>query len=136
MSPLEQFLPYLLQHPLHRAMGLREIETADGTAWFEVDIGPDTVNTADMFHGGVVYALADLAALSAALTRLPEGHFAVTHDLHVSMMRAGMRGQRARFEGRVLRMGRSLAFIQVEVSCAGEVLTRASVTKSILKSAR
>lgn len=136
MSPLDQFLPYLLQHPLHRAMGLREIHTGGGEARFEVEIGPDTVNTADMFHGGVVYALADLAALAAVLTRLDDGQFAVTHDIHVSMMRAGMRGQRAQFEARVLRSGRSVAFVEVNVTCEGALLARAAVTKSILKSER
>ena len=84
MSSLEQFLPYVVDHPLHRAMGVERIEAADGRSRIEIDVGGDMVNAAGMFLGGNVYTICDMACYAALLSELPEGHNAVTHDIHVS----------------------------------------------------
>lgn len=133
MSALERFLPHILGHPLHRALGLETIDAGQGRSRFEVLIGPDMVNVAGMFHGGIVYLLADLACFAAVLSELKDDEFAVTHDIHVSMLRAAKLGQRASFEARVLKLGRSVAFMEAQVRCGEELLARATVTKSILR---
>lgn len=133
MTARERFLPLITQHPLHRALGLQDIDAGKGRASFEVLIGADMVNVAGMFHGGIVYLLADLACFAAVLSELKDDELAVTHDLHVSMLRAAKLGQRARFEARVLKRGRALAFMEAQVYCGDDLLARATVTKSILQ---
>ena len=133
MSALEQFLPYVVGHPQHRAMGVERIEAADGRSRVEIDVAGDMVNAAGMFLGGNVYTICDMACYAALLSELPEGHNAVTHDIHVSLMRGARAGDRVVFTGRVIRRGRSVAFMEAEAHVGDEVMARATVTKSILK---
>ncbi len=133
MSALEQFLPYVVGHPQHRAMGVERIEAADGRSRVEIDVAGDMVNAAGMFLGGNVYTICDMACYAALLSELPEGHSAVTHDIHVSLMRGARAGDRVVFTGRVIRRGRSVAFMEAEARVGDEIMARATVTKSILK---
>ena len=133
MSSLEQFLPYVMDHPLHRAMGVERIEAAAGRSRIEIDVGPSMVNAAGMFLGGNVYTICDMACYAALLSELPEGENAVTHDIHVSLMRGAKAGDRVVFSGRVIRRGRSIAFLEAEARVGEDVVARATVTKSILK---
>lgn len=133
MSPLEQFLPFVTNHPLHRAMGVERIAAAEGQASTEILVGPDLVNPAGMFHGGVVYTVCDMVCFAALLSRLQPGETAATHDIHVSVMKAARLGERVLFTGRVLKHGRTLAFMEAEAHCGDTLLARATVTKSILK---
>lgn len=133
MSSLEQFLPYVMNHPLHRAMGVERIEAANGRSRIEIDVGPGMVNAAGMFLGGNVYTICDMACYAALLSELPEGENAVTHDIHVSLMRGAKAGDRVVFSGRVIRRGRSIAFLEAEARVGDDVVARATVTKSILK---
>lgn len=132
VSSLAQFLPTVIEHPLHRAMGVEAIDAADGQSRIEVSVGAGMVNAAGMFHGGIVYTLCDMACYAALLSVLPEGENAATHDLHVSLMRAARIGDRVCFSGRVIRRGRSIAFMEAEARCRDQLLARATVTKTIL----
>ena len=133
MKPLDHFLPFLLDNPLHQLMGVRSIHGADGRSSIEVEVGPDMVNAAGMFHGGIVYTLCDMACYVALLGELEEGENAATHDLHVSLMRAAQIGDTVRFTGRILRRGRSVAFLESEAHCGDQLLARATVTKTVLR---
>ncbi|MDP3859912.1 MAG: PaaI family thioesterase [Stagnimonas sp.] len=133
MSPLEQYLPMIVQHPLHQAMGVRQIDAADGKASLEVVVGAGMVNPAGMFHGGIVYTLCDMVCYAALVSQLQPGENAATHDLHVSILKAARLGETVRFEGRVLRAGRSVAFMEAVAMQGERLLARATVTKSILR---
>lgn len=133
MSPLAQYLPMIVQHPLHQAMGVRHIDAADGRANLEVVVGDGMVNPAGMFHGGIVYTLCDMVCYAALVSQLKPGENAATHDLHVSILKAARLGETVRFEGRVLRAGRSVAFMESQALLGDQLLARATVTKSILR---
>lgn len=133
MSALHQLLPALLEHPLHRAMGVERIDSANGQARIEVTVGDGTINAAGMFHGGVLYTVCDMACYAALLGELADGENAATHDIHVSVMRAARVGDRIQFVGKVIRRGRNIAFMEAEARCGDEILARAAVTKSILR---
>lgn len=133
VNAVDQLLPFVTAHPLHRAMGVRTIETAEGRSTIEVTVGSDMVNAAGMFHGGIVYTLCDMACYAALLTRLQPGENAATHDIHVSLLGAARLGERVRFTGTVLRLGRSVAFMDATAHSDERLLARATVTKSILR---
>ncbi len=133
MSATDQLLSFVIQHPLHQAMGVRSIEAADGTATIDVTVEGDMVNAAGMFHGGIVYTVCDMACYAALLTRLQPGENAATHDIHVSLMGAARRGDRVRFTATVMRQGRNLAFMEAQVHGGERLLARATVTKTILR---
>jgi len=134
-TPLDRFLPSVTQHPLHQAMGVTHIFALDGEAQMDVVVSDSTTNPAGAFHGGVVYTLCDTACYAALLSVLNEGENAVTHDIHVSMLRAARLGDRVQFSARVLKHGRSVAFMEAEARSGDQLLARATVTKSILRSA-
>lgn len=135
MSQLRQFLSLVENHPLHRFIGVETIEARDGASRIELTINQNAVNPIGVFHGGVGYMLCDMACYSALLSVLDEGQNAVTHDIHCSLMRGATLGERIVASGRVIRRGRSIAFMEAEIHCGERLLARGTVTKSILKSA-
>lgn len=132
-TPLDRFLPAVTQHPLHQAMGVTHISALNGEAQLDIVVSDTTTNPAGVFHGGVVYTLCDMACYAALLSVLNDGENAVTHDIHVSMLRAARLGDRVQFSAQVLKRGRSVAFMAAEARNGEELLARATVTKSILR---
>lgn len=120
-------------HPLHRFMGVDRIDAANGVSSIAIAVGDNTVNARGAFHGGVAYTLCDMACYAALLCELNEGENAATHDIHVSLLRAARRGDRVIASGKVIKRGRNVAFMEATLHCDGELLARATVTKSILR---
>lgn len=118
--------------PLHRDLGVTGIESADGAATLHFTVNSYAVNPAGALHGGVLYTLCDVAAYSALLSQLPMDREAVTHDLHVSVMRAAGEGEAVVVSARVRRLGRSIAFIDVEAHAGERLLATARATKSLI----
>lgn len=133
MSNTQQLLSLVENHALHRFVGVEKIEAADGRSRIELTINQNAVNPIGVFHGGVGYMLCDMACYSALLSVLPEGENAVTHDIHCSLISGAKLGERIAATGRVIRKGRSIAFMQAEIHCGERLLARATVTKSIIK---
>lgn len=120
-------------HPLHRMMGVEKIESANGSSSIAFTVGDMSVNARGAFHGGVAYTICDMACYSALLGLLNEGENAATHDIHVSLLRAAVRGDRIVTTGKVIKRGRNVAFMEAEMHCGDELIARATVTKSILR---
>jgi uncharacterized protein (TIGR00369 family) len=121
----------LLDFALHRHLGLAFETSADGTASAGFVVGPQHVAFGGL-HGGVLYALMDAVGMLALLTRLAPEHHAVTHDLHVSVMRGAALGDRVVLAAQVARLGRSLAFVDVAARVGETVIATARVTKSVV----
>ena len=129
----QEILTSVETHPLHRMMGVEKIESGNGLATIAFTVSEMSVNARGAFHGGVAYTICDMACYSALLSVLVEGENAATHDIHVSLIRAAMRGDRIVTTGKVIKRGRSVAFMEAEMHCNGELIARATVTKSILR---
>lgn len=125
-------LQQVIDHPLHQHLGIRDIHAGDGEASFSVEVGPNALNPAGSFHGGVLYLLCDVCAYAGLLSRLEDSTEAVTHDLQVSVLRPAKAGDRIDFRSRLLRLGRRLCFVDVEARVGNELIGSARVTKSIL----
>lgn len=50
----------VINHPLHRYLGVADVRSEDGAGRFSFTVGGATVNPADALHGGVVYFLCDV----------------------------------------------------------------------------
>ena len=89
-----------------------------------------------ILHGGILYALMDVAGLFALLPLLGPKEKAVSHDVHFSIMKAGKQGYAMEIRSEVVRRGKSIAFIRVEVWRVdkGEesICATGTVTKSVL----
>jgi uncharacterized protein (TIGR00369 family) len=125
----------IVEVPLNRHLGLVFDEHADGGAVGHFDAA-EPHSAFGGLHGGVFYALLDAICMLALLPALSESEHAVTHDLHVSMMRPVAPGTRCVLEGRLIRKGRTLAFLEGVARADGQVIASARVTKSILAGTR
>ncbi len=118
--------------PLHAQYGLELLHHEDGVCRARVEVGPAHINLGGVLHGGVLYLLLDVVAWCAAMSIVPEGFNATTHDIHVSVLRPTPPGVELAFEARVRKLGRTLAFIDVEATVAGKLMASARVTKSLV----
>lgn len=125
-------LQSVVNHPLHQALGVRGIDSAEGEGRLEFVAEGLTINPAGMLHGGVIYTLADVCAYAGLLSRLTPEQEAVTHDLHVSVMRPVTAGQIVTVSSSIRRLGRAICFLDVTVESAGKTVATARVTKSIV----
>lgn len=121
----------VLAIPLNRQLGLTfEGRGADGTVTrFAVT---EDLGAFGGLHGGALYTLLDATCLLALLPLLGKSEHAVTHDLHVSVMRAAPVGSTVCITGRVVRRGKQLAFLEARAECDGKLVAAARVTKSIV----
>lgn len=120
----------ILDVPLNRHLGLVFDGHVGEVAHAHFDA--DAVHAAfGAIHAGALYALLDAVCMLALLPALDAGQHAVTHDLQVSVMRPVRPGTRCHLEGRVVRKGRTLAFIDGIARVDGQPVASARVTKSL-----
>lgn len=120
-------------HPLHKHLGVDHIEAADGNGRFTVSVTDKILNPAGVLHGGVIYILCDVCAYAGLLSVLDENLEAVTHDIHISIMRSAPRGADVTFSSEIIKLGRSLCFIAVTAAMGETVIATAKVTKSLIR---
>lgn len=118
--------------PLHRYLGVTRLAAEQGKGTLEFEVSEHTANPAGVLHGGVIYALCDVCAYAGLLSLLRPDQEAVTHDLHVSVMRSAQQGDRVVIESSPVRLGRRIGFFEVTATVGDTVIATARVTKSIL----
>ncbi|MES1946049.1 thioesterase superfamily protein [Salinisphaera sp. C84B14] len=126
-------LQQVINHPLHRHLGIETIESDRGAARFSIRVDENTLNPAGVLHGGVLYLLCDVCAYAGLVSDLDTNTEAVTHDIHVSVMRAVAAGEVVLFESEPIRVGRRIAFIDVSARVDERLIARARVTKTLLQ---
>jgi len=127
-------LQNVLSHPLHQFLGVADIHSTDGQGEIRITVTDELVNPAGVFHGGVVYVLSDVCAYAGLLSLLNDNEEAVTHDLHVSILRPAKRGDEVVFRSEVVKRGRQLCFIDVTASVNDKIIATIRVTKSVIDS--
>ncbi len=129
MADLEKFL---LQHrstPLYQFAGFQLISHGDGEAIMECAVGPSTQNVNGDLHGGILALLVDEAGTVALASRDRDGRPGVTTDLNVSYLSPG-RPPAVRAVARALKVGRTLGYVQVDVTGGdGKLVAQGRMTK-------
>ncbi|HWQ39565.1 MAG TPA: PaaI family thioesterase [Burkholderiales bacterium] len=125
----------VLGHPFHRFSGLTLRRQEPGTATTSFPVESNVLSMSDTLHAGVLYGLMDATSFLALVTVLKPEELAVTHDLHVSLMRPVWRGEEIELRAEVIRRSVNLAFIRCDawrVSGGGrQLVATATVTKSL-----
>lgn len=122
-------IPYL------RLLGLEFISARRGEARFALEHRPELTRHEGLMHGGAVASLMDTASAFAVLTLLSEGQTTVTVDLTIHFLRPVL-GGRVEATARVLRAGRRLATLAIDVTDpAGKLTATATTTYAILTDA-
>lgn len=101
-APLQQFCGLTLKY--------QSSEYADCV----FTVGENTGTPFGTTHGGVLYAMMDVASLCALIPHLKDSEHAVSHSVNFSLMRAAKDGEEVVLRARLLKRGKKVAFISVE----------------------
>lgn len=95
--------------------GMEAVSLTDGSVAISVEVTLDLVNSAKTMHGGVAATLVDVVGTLAIITADRHNRFGVSTDLNLSWFAPIPLGDRALVEAVVLKTGRSLAFVSVDI---------------------
>lgn len=109
----------ILAAPLHRACGLEVLKALGGGSELTFQVNDFTANIQGKLHGGILYAMIDVACFMAMASCLEPGRHGVTVDIQVSVLRASERGAVVVVRGRADRVGRTLANLRAEAFVRG-----------------
>jgi uncharacterized protein (TIGR00369 family) len=96
---------------------------APGACTVALKARPDLCQQRGFLHGGVTTALADTAAGFSAYSLMPEGSAPLTVELKINLMSPAV-GERFIAKGRVLRSGRTLTVVEVDVDAEQSAETK------------
>jgi uncharacterized protein (TIGR00369 family) len=96
-------------------LGLRLVETGDGTATVDMTTTEDMTNHSGFVHGGLISTLADSAMGRSLRTLKPGVARAMSFDLKLNFIAAARIGETLRAKGRVIHAGRRTAVTECRV---------------------
>jgi len=122
--------------PIAELIGFRVEETSPGRSVLSMQSGPQHANPMGTLHGGVLCDLADAAmGLAFASTLAPEESF-TTMTLSINFFRPVWQA-RLRAEGRVVNRGKSVGYVECEVTDQdGKAVAKAHSTCMVLHADR
>lgn len=127
---ISRFLP---ESPFVRHLGIRLEALSPGRAVLRLPYQPALATMADVVHGGALASLVDTAAMAAAWSdaEVPEQVRGTTVGLTISYL-APATGEDLEAEATVIRRGRSLCFLDVEIRTgSGSVVAKGLVTYKV-----
>ncbi|MAZ18204.1 MAG: phenylacetic acid degradation protein [Ahrensia sp.] len=98
------------RQPAMATMGAAMVEVRRGHVVIEMDHDDKLTQQHGFLHGGVVAAVLDSACGYAALTLLPADAGILTIEFKVNLL-APAKGERFRFEGEVVKPGRTISVV-------------------------
>jgi acyl-coenzyme A thioesterase 13 len=105
----------------------------DGRVVVQVDVTIDHVNVAKNLHGGAGATLVDVVGSLAVIGADKWHRYGVSTDLNVSWFAPVPLGETAEVEARVLKIGRTMAFVEVTIRRASDnvLCLQGRLTKSL-----
>ena len=116
-------------NPLARSLGMRLLaaDAAQGTVTLGFETGPQFLQDNDCVQGGIVAAMLDFALALSVLTRLEAGDVHSTASFSVNLLRPTRIGAYLA-QGRIQRMGSSMAFAEASLVLEGTAELVATAT--------
>lgn len=116
--------------PYAKLLGLELGEVSPGVASIHLEVREDLKQYQGVVHGGAVASLIDTAAAFAVLTQLEISERVTTTDLTIHYLRPANSGRLTAI-ARIVRSGRRLVVLSVEVTNDREILVATAVTSYI-----
>jgi uncharacterized protein (TIGR00369 family) len=119
--------------PVARLIGFEAKDIANGRATVILAAGPQHANPMGTLHGGILCDIADAAmGMAFASTLAPEESF-TTVELKINFFRPVWQA-RLKAEGKVVRRGRSLGYLECEIADdRGQLIAKAASTCLVLR---
>ena len=122
--------------PIARLIGFEANEIADGRAVVTLAAGSQHANPMGTLHGGVLCDIADAAMGMAFHSTLAPGESFTTIELKINFFRPVWEA-RLRAEGKVVRRGNAVGYIECEITDeAGRLVAKSSSTCMVLRGDR
>jgi acyl-coenzyme A thioesterase 13 len=130
LSP-DEIRPLLSQRYSAGLAGLTPLEAKDGHARARIEVTASVANVVGGLHGGAIATLVDDVGTLAIMSGDRDGRMGVTTDLTVSYLRPAKMGEAVIIDARVLKVGRTLAVVDVSLlrEADGERLAAGRMTK-------
>ncbi len=116
--------------PFAKLLGIEVVEIERGVAVLRLDVRDELRQNNGIIHGGVTASLIDTASAFAILTMLEPNQTTTTVDLTIHYLRPLVKGQ-AQAHARVLRAGRRVIVVAVDVLDEAETLAATALTTYI-----
>src|SRR6516162_9270160 len=121
------------QAPVGELIGFRIAEAGDGRAVAVMRSGPQHFNPMGTLHGGVLCDIADAAMGFAFASTLDPGESFTTLELKINYLRP-VREARLRAEGRVVQRGRTVGYLECDVTDErGKLIAKCNSTCMVLR---
>ncbi|MBA3767526.1 MAG: PaaI family thioesterase [Acidobacteria bacterium] len=117
--------------PFVQLLGLELEEIERGAATLRLELRDELMRNGSITHGGVIASLIDTASAFAVMSQLEPGKSTTTIDLTIQYLRPLIKGV-ARAHARVLRAGRRVAVVSVDVTNDAEVLAATALTSYLM----
>ena len=115
-------------------LGLRLVETGEGTAVVEMTTTEDMANHSGFVHGGMISTLADSAMGRSVRTLVPGVTRAMSFDLKLNFINAAKVGEDLRASGHVIHAGRRTVVAECRVEGQdGRLVATASATFAVTR---
>jgi acyl-coenzyme A thioesterase 13 len=113
--------------------GLEAVSVDENRVVVRVPVTRDLVNTAEKLHGGAAATLVDVVGMLAIINTDRDDRFGVSTDLNVSWFAPIALDDAALVEATVLKAGRTLAFVSVDIrrESDGLLCVQGRMTKSL-----
>lgn len=136
MPDLDTLRAFFASAPFMADLGIEPFDTAQGRIATRLALQSRHCQHTGVVHAGVIGAMADHTMGAAAQTFAADGHWVLTAEFKVSLLRAA-RGQVLECVGTVVKPGRQVSFTEAEVfAIDGDVRTlvaKASATMAVTK---
>ena len=119
------------QAPFITAIGMTLADVSPGRCQTRLDLNERHLQQDGFVHAGVLTTVADHTAGTAGASLVPAGHYVLSTDIKISLMRAA-RGARLHCRARVLKAGRRLIFTESEVFCEDDQQGQVLVAKAMV----
>jgi uncharacterized protein (TIGR00369 family) len=119
------------QPPTGRVLGMEmlEVDSAQGRVLVRYKPGPEFTNPMGSVQGGIVVAMLDDAAAFAAIVKSGERIGVPTIELKTSFFAPARAGEYLYAEGRCLKLGKRIAFMEAELrDGTGKLLAKLSTS--------
>lgn len=133
---LDDLTRFFASAPFMVDLGVVPFDAGEGRVATRIELAPRHLQHTGVVHAGVMGALADHTMGAAAQTLAPAGHWVLTAEFKVSLLRAG-RGRRLECVATVVKPGRQLSFTEAQVFAldgdARTLVATASATMAVVE---
>jgi uncharacterized protein (TIGR00369 family) len=133
---LDELRAFFASAPFMADLGIVPVDAGEGCVATRVALALRHQQHTGVVHAGVIGAMADHTMGAAAQTMAAEGHWVLTAEFKVSLLRAA-RGEALECVGVVIKPGRQVSFTEAEVfALDGDkrtLVARASATMAVTR---